>query len=146
MLIGFPGETDDDIAQLIAALETWQLDHVGVFEYQDEEGSQAAGLPQKVSDEEKAARYQRVMEIQAAISAKRQERFIGRVEPVLVEGISGESELLLEGRSRFQAPDIDGCVYITAGQVRPGDIVPVRITEAHTYDLVGEVVNEQENR
>lgn len=146
MLIGFPGETDEDIAQMVSALQTWQLDHVGVFQYQDEEGSLAAGLPNKVSDEEKASRYQLVMETQAEISAGRQQRFIGRVESVLVEGVSGESELLLEGRIRFQAPDIDGCVYITAGQVSPGDIVPVRITEAHTYDLVGEVVNGQEIR
>jgi ribosomal protein S12 methylthiotransferase len=146
ILIGFPGETDDDVDQLVLALEAWQLDHVGVFQYQDEEGSQAAGLSHKVSDAEKEIRYQRVMETQAAISIRRQARFVGRVEPVLVEGVSRQSELLLEGRSRFQAPEIDGCVYITAGQVRPGDIVPMRITEAHTYDLVGEVVNEQENR
>jgi ribosomal protein S12 methylthiotransferase len=146
MLIGFPGETDDDIGQMVSALQAWQLDHVGVFQYQDEEGSLAAGLPNKVSDEEKASRYQLVMETQAAISARKQQRLVGRVEPVLVEGVSGESELLLEGRIRCQAPDIDGCVYITAGQVSPGDIVPVRITEAHTYDLVGEVVNGQEIR
>ena len=105
-----------------------------------------AGFAEKVSDEEKAIRYQWVMETQAEISAQRQKRFVGKVEPVLIEGVSRESDLLLEGRSRFQAPDIDGCVYITAGQVHPGDIVPVRITEAHTYDLVGEVVNGLENR
>ncbi|MCL2341303.1 MAG: TRAM domain-containing protein, partial [Proteobacteria bacterium] len=65
-------------------------------------------------------------------------------EPVLVEGISEESDLLLEGRTRFQAPEIDGRVYITSGHVNPGDIVMVRITEAHTYDLVGEVADGQE--
>lgn len=146
MLIGFPGETEEDVAVLVDALHDWQLDHVGVFQYQDEDGSRAASLPNKVSDEEKETRYQRVMEAQAAISTQRQQRFIGRVEPVLIEGVSRESDLLLEGRSRFQAPDIDGCVYITAGEVRPGDIVPVRITEAHTYDLVGEVINGEENR
>ena len=62
-------------------------------------------------------------------------------EQVLIEGVSGESDLLLEGRTRFQAPDIDGCVLITAGQVNSGDLVPVRITEAHVYDLVGEVID-----
>jgi ribosomal protein S12 methylthiotransferase len=146
MLIGFPGETDDDVALLVEALKTWRLDHVGVFQYQDEEGSKAATYSQKIPDEEGEARYQWVMETQAEISAGLQQRFVGRVEPVLIEGVSGESELLLEGRSRFQAPDIDGCVYITSGQVRPGDIVSVRITEAHTYDLVGEVVDGPENR
>jgi ribosomal protein S12 methylthiotransferase len=145
MLVGFPGETDADVALLVEALKRWQLDHVGVFQYQDEEGSQAAGFSEKISDEEKEARYQWVMETQAAISERLQRKFVGKVEPVLIEGFSRESDLLLEGRSRYQAPEIDGCVYITSGQVHPGDIVPVHITEAHTYDLVGEAVNSQEN-
>jgi ribosomal protein S12 methylthiotransferase len=145
MLVGFPGETEADVALLVEALKRWQLDHVGVFQYQDEEGSKAAGFPGKISDEEKKARYQWVMETQAEISERLQQRFVGRVEPVLIEGVSQESDLLLEGRSRYQAPEIDGCVYITSGHVRPGDIVPVQITEAHTYDLVGEVVKGQEN-
>ena len=144
MLVGFPGETEEDVAKVVDSLTAWELDHVGVFQYQDEEGSMAAGLPHKVADEEKEARARRVMATQATISAQRQQRFVGRVEPVLIEGVSGESELLLEGRTRFQAPEIDGCVYITSGQVNPGDIVAVRITEAHTYDLVGEVAGGQE--
>lgn len=144
MLIGFPGETEEDVETLIDSLEKWELDHVGVFQYQDEEGSDAAELPAKVSDEEKESRYHRVMSTQAAISARRQQRFIGRVEPVLVEGVSSESDLLLEGRTRYQAPEIDGCVYITSGEVNPGDIVSVRITEAHTYDLVGEVLEKKQ--
>lgn len=143
-LVGFPGEGEDDVEELIEAVAAWQLDHVGVFQYQDEEGSRAALLPGKVGDEEKAVRASRVMEAQAAVSAARQQRFVGRVEPVLIEGVSRESELLLEGRSRFQAPDIDGCVYITAGEASPGEIACVHITEAHTYDLVGEVVTGQE--
>lgn len=145
MLVGFPGETEEDVALLVDSLKAWELDHVGVFQYQDEEGSLAAGLPQKVTDEEKEARYQRVMEAQAAISEHRQKRFVGRVEQVLIEGVSGESDLLLEGRTRLQAPEIDGCVYITSGEVNPGDLVSVQITEAHTYDLVGEVIEEGES-
>jgi ribosomal protein S12 methylthiotransferase len=84
------------------------------------------------------------MSAQSAISARRQLRFVGRVEPVLVEGVSSESDLLLEGRTRYQAPEIDGCVYITSGKVNPGDIVLVHITEAHTYDLVGEVLEKEQ--
>ena len=140
MLIGFPGETEEDVALLVDSLKVWELDHVGVFQYQEEEGSLAAGLPQKVTDDEKEARYQRVMEAQAVISEQRQKRFVGRVEQVLIEGVSGESDLLLEGRTRLQAAEIDGCVYITSGEVNPGDIVSVQITEAHTYDLVGVVI------
>jgi ribosomal protein S12 methylthiotransferase len=146
MMVGFPGETEADVAELIEALQTWRLDHVGVFQYQDEDGSKAALLPDKVADEDKEDRYQRVMEAQAAISEQRLQRFVDSVEPVLVEGVSEESDLLLEGRTRFQASEIDGCVYITSGQVHPGDIVSVRITEVHTYDLVGEVVSGGESR
>ncbi|MCL2458670.1 MAG: 30S ribosomal protein S12 methylthiotransferase RimO, partial [Desulfobulbus sp.] len=97
MLVGFPGETDDDVADLIDSLHAWRLDHVGVFQYQDEDGSAAAQLPNKVADEEKESRYQRVMEAQALISERQQQRYVGRLEPVLIEGVSEESDLLLEG-------------------------------------------------
>lgn len=142
-IVGFPGETEKDIEILLSALERWQLDHVGIFQYYDEEGSLASQLPAKVPEQEQQRRYELVMSVQAEISAYRQRRFVGRVEPVLIEGVSQETDLLLEGRSRFQAPEIDGCVYITSGSVNPGDIIPVRITEAHTYDLVGEVITDK---
>ncbi|PID71945.1 MAG: 30S ribosomal protein S12 methylthiotransferase RimO [Desulfobulbus propionicus] len=142
MLVGFPGETEEDIDILLDALQRWQLDHVGVFQYQDEEGSPAEQLAHKIAEDVKQDRYERVMELQAAISKKRLQNYVGREELVLVEGLSRESDLLLEGRTRFQAPDIDGCVYITSGQANSGDIVTVRVTEAHTYDLVGEIVEQ----
>ena len=141
MLVGFPGESEDDVAQLLDCLQRWQLDHVGVFPYEDEEGSTAAGFADKVDEEVKQERYARVMELQAGISRAGLAGFVGREEPVLVEGLSRETELLLEGRTRFQAPEIDGCVYINEGTANPGDIVKVRITEAHTYDLVGGIVD-----
>lgn len=141
LMVGFPGETEADVAAMIEFLQKWQLDHVGLFTYADEEGSPAFLFPEKVAEEEKEARYARVMEVQAEISRARQQRFVGRVETVLVEGVSQESELLLEGRTRFQAPEIDGCVYITAGTAERGEIAPVRITEAHSYDLVGELLD-----
>lgn len=144
LMVGFPGEAEADVAEMLGFLERWRLDHVGIFNYADEEGSPAFRLPGKVAEDEKQARYERLMECQAAISMERQQRFVGRVEPVLIEGVSRESELLLEGRTRFQAPDIDGCVYITAGKADQGEIALARITEAHTYDLVGELLNGDE--
>lgn len=139
MMVGFPGETDDNIDEMIECLQKWQLDNVGLFRYEDEEGSAAFNLPDKVSVLEMNERYNRVMEVQAEISRHKQQHYVGRIEPVLIEGLSRESELLLEGRTKFQAPEIDGCVYITAGTANPGDIAQVRITQAHTYDLVGEL-------
>ncbi|MFZ5797407.1 MAG: 30S ribosomal protein S12 methylthiotransferase RimO [Thermodesulfobacteriota bacterium] len=146
LMVGFPGETEENVEEMIEFLAQWRLDHVGLFSYADEEGSPAFLLPDKITEEEKQARYERVMECQAAISAARQQRFVGRVVPVLIEGVSDESDLLLEGRTRYQAPDIDGCVYITAGRADQGDIAPVLITEAHTYDLVGELRAEGEEQ
>ncbi len=140
LLVGFPGETEQDVETLIDCLQRWQLDHVGVFQYQDEEGCAAHRLKNKIGDAEKEERFKRVMAAQAEISAGKVQKYVGRVEQVLVEGVSAETDLLLEGRTRFQAPEIDGCVYIADGQASAGAIVPVRITEAHTYDLVGEIV------
>ena len=140
MLVGFPGETEEDVVELLDCLQRWQLDHVGVFPYEDEDGSVAAGLPGKVAEEEKQLRFQRIMELQAEISKNKLQQYVGREEAVLVEGLSRESDLLLEGRTGYQAPDIDGCVYINEGTANPGDIVKVRITEAHIYDLVGGIM------
>ncbi len=141
LLVGFPGETEQEVDELIDCLQRWQLDHVGVFQYQDEEGCAAYAMDNKIGEREKEERYNRVMAAQAEISSRNFQKYVGTVEQVLVEGISSETDLLLEGRTRFQAPEIDGCVYIAGGQANPGDIVPVRITEAHTYDLVGEIVS-----
>ncbi|GAB4333344.1 MAG: 30S ribosomal protein S12 methylthiotransferase RimO [Desulfobulbaceae bacterium] len=141
LMVGFPGEEEEDVEQMISFLRRWTLDHVGIFRYEDEEGSPAFSLGDKVAEEVAEERYARVMEVQSAISRERLQRFIGTDEQVLVEGLSRESDLLLEGRTRFQAPDIDGCVYITSGKVeRKGEIRRVRITDAHIYDLVGELV------
>jgi ribosomal protein S12 methylthiotransferase len=139
MLVGFPGETEQDFEKLLDCLQRWQFDHLGVFPYEDEPGSLAAGLPDKVSQEVKLERYEQVMELQSQISRKKLHQYVGREEPVLVEGLSRETDLLLEGRTRYQAPEVDGCVYINEGSANPGDIVTVRITEAHTYDLVGRI-------
>ncbi|XOF32498.1 MAG: 30S ribosomal protein S12 methylthiotransferase RimO [Candidatus Electrothrix sp. YB6] len=137
MMVGFPGETEENVQELLTCLQAWQLDHVGVFPYEAEEGSAAADFPDQVAEEVKEERFARVMEQQAAISRQRLQQYVGRQEDVLVEGVSRETDLLLEGRTRYQAPDIDGCVYINEGTARPGDIVRIDITEAHIYDLVG---------
>ncbi|WP_417912614.1 30S ribosomal protein S12 methylthiotransferase RimO [Candidatus Electronema sp. TJ] len=141
LMVGFPGETEEDADELLDCLQRWQLDHVGVFPYEDEEGAPAAEFQPKVPDEVKQERFARVMEAQAAISQQRLRRLVGREEEVLVEGLSQETDLLLEGRARFQAPDIDGCVYINEGEASPGELVKVRIAEAHVYDLVGGIIS-----
>ncbi len=141
-MVGFPGEQDEDLERLAAFMADCRLDHVGIFTYFNEEGCTAARLPEQCPDQVKEQRRERLMALQAKISLAANQARVGEVEEVLVEGVSGESELLLEGRTRYQAPEIDGCVYITAGQCRAGDLVRVKITEAHPYDLVGEIITD----
>jgi len=94
-------------------------------------------FPDQCTDEVKNARVDRILTVQSEISKEILKKYRGRLEPVLVEGLSGETDLLLEGRTRFQAPDVDGCVYINEGQANPGDIVFVRIDDSQIYDLIG---------
>lgn len=140
MMVGFPGETETEIEEMGNFLQEFHFDHMGVFAYANEEGCKAATYEEQCSEEVKEERLQKIMQLQAGISFDLLQKHVGRVEQVLVEGLSRESDLLLEGRTRFQAPDIDGCVYITQGTIGPGSLVDVRITEAHTYDLIGELI------
>jgi len=139
MMVGFPGETDQDVAEMADFLQEHHFEHLGVFAYANEEGCAAAVFPDQVAEEVKEGRLRQIMELQAEISFASLQKHVGQVEEVLVEGLSRESDLLLEGRTRYQAPEIDGCVYISRGSVEPGALVDVTITEAHTYDLVGEI-------
>lgn len=140
IIVGFPGETEDDFKKLSHFIEEVQFDRLGVFCYSREEGTPAAEMTEQISERVKRERYKKLMKIQARVSFKRNRRLINTVEQVLVEGYSEETELLLKGRSSRQAPDIDGLVYITAGQANVGDIVPLRITDSSDYDLIGEIV------
>ena len=140
LLLGFPGETEEDVRVVESFLRETELDHVGVFGYANEEGSAAQKLSDQVEEEETHARLERILALQSEISQRRLKRFVNTVEPVLIEGVSRESDLLLEGRTRYQAPEIDGCVLINEGKTRSGQIVEVEITEAQTYDLVGRIV------
>lgn len=141
IMVGFPGETDGDVEKVAEFLRTWRLNHVGIFAYSNEEGCAAYNYKDQCPEEVKQERFQYLMELQAGISLARNKELVGRELPVLVEGVSGETELLLEGRTMMQAPDIDGCVYITEGNCRAGEIVRVRIDEAHPYDLVGGIIS-----
>jgi ribosomal protein S12 methylthiotransferase len=139
LLLGFPGETERDIDLLEGFLKDAEIDHVGVFAYANEEGCASESFPGQCSEEEKKARVDHILSLQADISSRILKKYVGRTEPVLVEGLSRETDLLLEGRTRFQAPEIDGCVLITEGQANPGEIVTVRIDETQVYDLVGAI-------
>jgi ribosomal protein S12 methylthiotransferase len=140
MIVGFPGETEEDFRKLLHFVEESQFEHLGVFCYSREEGTPAAAMPGQVSERIKRERYKKLMRAQARVSFKRNRRQVNTMEQVIIEGYSEETELLLKGRSSRQAPDIDGQVYITAGTADVGDIVTLRITDSSDYDLIGEIV------
>ena len=137
VIVGFPGETDAEFEALRAFLAKEKFDHLGVFTYSHEEGTPAAKLADDVPSEVKEERRAVLMRQQEEISAKRLKKMVGKTLPVLVDGVSPESEHLLVGRMKTQAPDVDGVVYVNEGEAEPGDIVPVKITETHVHDLVG---------
>jgi ribosomal protein S12 methylthiotransferase len=99
-------------------------------------------MADQIDDTTKKRRHNKLMKLQAEISRKKHSQFVGKTIPVLIEGLSEESDLLLKGRTQEQAPEIDGHVLITSGMAKVGEIVDVRITDSHDYDLVGEIVSD----
>jgi len=135
-IVGYPGETEEEFSTLLDFTDEIVFDRVGVFTYSPEAGTEAAKLPCQVPIEVKEERYARLMEQQQGISLARNQQMIGRVLKVLVEG---QSEGLSVGRSYRDAPEIDGLVLVE-GKLPMGKMLPVRITAAMEYDLVGEPV------
>lgn len=141
LIVGFPGETDEDFKKLLNFVEETRFDRLGVFCYSREEGTPSAEMPDQVSERVKRERYKKLMRTQARVSFKHNRSLVDTEELVLIEGYSEETELLLKGRSSRQAPDIDGQVYVTSGNAQVGEIVKLRITDSSDYDLIGEIVS-----
>jgi ribosomal protein S12 methylthiotransferase len=135
-IVGYPGETEEEFSALLDFVAEMAFDRVGVFTYSPEEGTRAAELPCQMPTEVKEERYARLMELQQGISLARNQQVVGRLLNVLVEG---QSEGLSVGRSYRDAPEIDGLVIIE-GKLPVGEMVPVRITGAMEYDLMGEPI------
>jgi ribosomal protein S12 methylthiotransferase len=138
-IVGFPTESEADFARLQAFVAEGWFDHVGVFAYSHEDNIRSARHGDPVPGRVKRLRRKALLETQQRVSAARNAARVGQVLPVLVEGHSAETELLLQGRAAFQGPEVDGVVYINEGVATPGRFHPVEITEAHAYDLVGRV-------
>jgi ribosomal protein S12 methylthiotransferase len=142
LMVGYPAEGDAQFAELVDFVESHEIDHVGVFTYSPEEGTRAFDLGDPVPQELKEARAAKIRSIHSKQMLKRNRRRIGHVETCLVEGVSQESDLLLQARLRSQAPEIDGVLYITAGNAAEGEIHQVRITGTHQADFFGEILQE----
>ncbi|MFH1075516.1 MAG: 30S ribosomal protein S12 methylthiotransferase RimO [Pseudomonadota bacterium] len=140
LMVGFPGETEEDFNKLLNMLEEAQFDHVGVFPYSNENDLPSCRLRKHISEEVKEERRSIVMSMQARISKQKNQKRVGKTYKAVIEGYSEETDLLLKARTYFQAPDIDGLTYISQGKADIGQWVDVLITEAHEYDLIGEIL------
>jgi ribosomal protein S12 methylthiotransferase len=140
VMVGFPGETEEMFEQLCCFLKKAELDYVGAFAFSAEKGAHAARLQPEVERDTAQKRLAGVMTLQSDISRKLNAQKVGRLLPVLIEGPSPETDLLLAGRTTAMAPDVDTGVLINDGEGIIGEIMPVEITEAHAYDLVGKIV------
>ena len=142
-IVGFPGETEQDFAELLDFVRDTGFDHVGVFTYSHEEGTRAEAMDDDVPAEVKAARRDAVMKLQKQIVAKKHKARLGDIVRVMVDGPSPESALVLQGRLEGQAPDIDTVVYLSdcdATELELGQVVAARLTGARGYDLVASVI------
>jgi ribosomal protein S12 methylthiotransferase len=132
-IVGFPGEQDDDFQQLLDFVSEAQIDHVGVFRYSQEEGTVAGTLPDQVAEEVKQERWHQLMQQQAYVVRRKNLALIGSEQDVLVCGHDDRGRLW--GRSRRQAPEIDGIMLLERGQAEIGEISPTQITGVSGYDL-----------
>jgi ribosomal protein S12 methylthiotransferase len=139
LIVGFPGETEEDFNILMDCVCELRFDRLGVFRYSQEEGTPAAELPDQVPEEVKQARWDAVMRLQAAISEELCREQIGQTVRVIVDGHDETS--LLVGRTMAQAPEIDGVTYISSKKdLTPGTFHDVLIKDVREYDLLGEIV------
>lgn len=142
-IVGYPGETEEQFQELLQFVEEQRFDRVGCFIYSPEENTAGGRRTDQIDEATKQRRHDELMALQQEISRQKHEDFVGRVVEVMVEGVSEETDLLLQGRTSQQAPEIDGVTYINDGTADVGDIVRVKITESTDYDLVGEIVEPQ---
>ena len=141
-IVGFPGETDEDFAELKTFLQTWRLDKVGIFTYSREEGTAAFDLPDQISEEVMQERYHDLMSAQSLISQEINESLEGRELEVLIENRDEEVPEVVAGRSQRDAPEVDGLVYIeNDGRSKAGDIVRVKVLAGFVYDLAAERID-----
>ncbi len=148
VIVGFPGETEEDFEELCRDIEGLALDHVGVFRFSKEEGTKAGEMGDQIHAATKRRRSKKLTEILQRQSSTRNEKYVGQKVAILLEGSSEETELLLQGRMPTQAAEIDGRVLINdvsylgfeAEGLRPGDFIEVEIVEAMPHDLVGKAL------
>jgi len=140
IIVGFPGETEDDFQELKEFIEEFKFDYIGVFKYSREEDTVAFDMENQVDEDVKHRRWVELSNLQAEIAEAKNRSFLGTEIEVMIDGVSEESEYMLEGRTRGQALEIDGKVLTNDGTAKPGEIVKVKVEQNFNYDLLGPIV------
>lgn len=140
VIVGFPGETDEDYEELKDFVSEFKFDYVGVFKYSREEDTKAYDMENQVDEEIKNQRWADLVNLQAKIAEEKNKALIGKEIEVMIDGISSESEYMLEGRTQGQALEIDGKVLTTDGTAKAGEIVKVKIEQNFDYDFIGPIL------
>ena len=144
LIAGFPGETQEDHEKLVDFVNEMEFDRLGVFPYSQEEGTAAAEMPDQVSEEQKEAWRQEIMELQQEIAFARAEDMVGSVLTVMIEGKVADEDVYV-ARTYKDAPGVDGYLFVhTSAVLMTGDLVQARVTGCNEYDLVGEIWQEEE--
>lgn len=143
LIVGFPGETDEQFEELVQFIQEYPLDNIGIFKFSREEGSHAYDLHDQIPEEIKEKRHRKLVQVQQKVVRKLYKKLIGKKLEVVVEGYHPESKLLMRGRYAGQCPDIDGMILLNEGTEKVsgfGQRYAVEITDALDYDLVGRVL------
>lgn len=143
VIVGFPGETQEDFEELRDFLEEFQFDYVGVFKYSREEDTKAYDMANQVPEEIKEERWVELTNLQSRIAENKNRAMLGQTVEVMIDGVSSESEYLLEGRTKGQALEIDGKVLTNDGTAKPGEIVKVKLEQNFDYDFIGPIVENE---
>lgn len=140
LIVGFPGETEEDFRELLDFVQTVRFDRLGVFTYSREENTPADQMEGHLSEDVKEERWDAIMAVQKDIALEHNEALIDQVVEVLVEEIYSEEEAIIFGRTQWDAPEIDNLVYVHNCRAQIGDVIKARIVDAMEYDLVGEEI------
>ncbi|MDR2442109.1 MAG: 30S ribosomal protein S12 methylthiotransferase RimO [Deltaproteobacteria bacterium] len=140
LMVGFPGETEEDYDQVVRLVEEGAFDHVGVFKFSPEDGTEAATFTGQVPQAIKERRRRGLLARQRRISLALNRARVGTERDILVEGPSDDSELVMTGRAEFQAPEVDGLIYFDGQQPQSGQMVKARLTKAGHYDLAATLI------
>ena len=140
LIVGFPGEQEKEFEGLVHFVQEARFDHLGIFTYSPEEGTEAYSLGDPVPEKVKQKRKERILDIQAGISSENLKRYVAQTIDVLLEGAWRQDSHLLVGRSRFQAPEVDGCIFVVAPKPHgrlSSPLQKVEILSSDVYDLHG---------